>query len=67
MEQILSDIRHIIEEARSHVGRSINHEMTTLSIDVQQPFDIKDPTVLEFLGLKPEASYYETEIEEAIL
>ncbi len=37
----------------------------------KQPFDpsqiIKDPTVLEFLGLKPEASYYETEIEEAII
>jgi predicted nuclease of restriction endonuclease-like (RecB) superfamily len=37
----------------------------------QQPFDpsqiIKDPTVLEFLGLKPEASYYESEIEEAII
>jgi predicted nuclease of restriction endonuclease-like (RecB) superfamily len=37
----------------------------------QQPFDpsqiIKDPTVLEFLGLKPEASYYELEIEEAII
>ena len=37
----------------------------------KQPFDpsqiIKDPTILEFLGLKPEASYYETEIEEAII
>ena len=37
----------------------------------QQPFEpsqiIKDPTVLEFLGLKPEASYYEIEIEEAII
>jgi predicted nuclease of restriction endonuclease-like (RecB) superfamily len=37
----------------------------------QQPFEpsqiIKDPTVLEFLGLKPEASYYESEIEEAII
>ncbi len=37
----------------------------------QQPFDpsqiIKDPTVLEFLGLKPEASYYENDIEDAII
>jgi predicted nuclease of restriction endonuclease-like (RecB) superfamily len=37
----------------------------------QQPYDpnqiIKDPTVLEFLGLKPETTYYETEIEEAII
>lgn len=37
----------------------------------QRPFEpgqiIKDPTVLEFLGLKPEASYYESEIEEAII
>jgi predicted nuclease of restriction endonuclease-like (RecB) superfamily len=37
----------------------------------QQPFEasqiIKDPTVLEFLGLKPQASYYESEIEEAII
>lgn len=37
----------------------------------EQPYDpsqiIKDPTVLEFLGLKPEASYYESEIEEAII
>lgn len=28
---------------------------------------IKDPTVLEFLGLKPEATYYESEIEQAII
>ena len=28
MEQILSDIRHIIEEARSRVARSVNHERT---------------------------------------
>lgn len=28
MEQILSDIRHIIEEARNRVARSINHEKT---------------------------------------
>jgi predicted nuclease of restriction endonuclease-like (RecB) superfamily len=37
----------------------------------QQPFDpsqiIKDPTVLEFLGLKSEATYYESEIEQAII
>jgi predicted nuclease of restriction endonuclease-like (RecB) superfamily len=36
-----------------------------------QPFDpmqiIKDPTVLEFIGLKPEATYYESEIEEALI
>lgn len=36
-----------------------------------QPFEpsqiIKDPTVLEFLGLKPQAAYYEIEIEEAII
>jgi DUF1016 N-terminal domain len=28
MEQILLDIRHIIEEARNRVARSINHEKT---------------------------------------
>lgn len=28
---------------------------------------IKDPTVLEFLGLKPRASYYESDLEEAII
>lgn len=28
---------------------------------------IKDPTVLEFLGLKPQAAYYEKDIEAAIL
>ncbi len=28
---------------------------------------IKDPTVLEFLGLKPEASYYEIDLEGAII
>jgi predicted nuclease of restriction endonuclease-like (RecB) superfamily len=37
----------------------------------QQPFDpsqiIKDPTILEFLGLKPDATYYESEIEQAII
>lgn len=37
----------------------------------KQPFDpmqiLKDPTVLEFTGLKPEASYYESDIENAII
>ena len=37
----------------------------------QQPFNpsqiIKDPIILEFLGLKPEATYYESEIEQAII
>ena len=28
---------------------------------------IKDPTVLEFLGLKPQSSYYEEDIETAII
>lgn len=28
---------------------------------------IKDPMVLEFLGLKPEASYYEKDLEQAII
>jgi predicted nuclease of restriction endonuclease-like (RecB) superfamily len=28
---------------------------------------IKDPTVLEFLGLKPQASYYEEDIEAALI
>lgn len=28
---------------------------------------IKDPTVLEFIGLKPQSSYYEKEIEAAII
>ena len=28
---------------------------------------IKDPTVLEFLGLKPQATYYESDLEEAII
>lgn len=33
-----------------------------------QPQDIiKDPTVLEFLGLKPQAAYYESELEAAII
>lgn len=33
-----------------------------------EPFQIiKDPTVLEFLGLKPQASYFEKELEQAII
>lgn len=87
MEQILFDIRRIIEESRGRVARSINHEMTILNDHLlmsqdkdtilaiargeQQPFDpsqiIKDPTILEFLGLKPEAAYYESDIEQAII
>jgi predicted nuclease of restriction endonuclease-like (RecB) superfamily len=32
------------------------------------PFQIiKDPTVLEFMGLKPQASYYEEDVENAII
>ena len=37
----------------------------------KQPFDakeiIKDPMVLEFLGLKSEASYYEKDLEQSII
>ena len=34
----------------------------------QQPTEIiKDPITLEFLGLKPEASYYEKDIEKALI
>lgn len=33
-----------------------------------EPFQIiKDPTVLEFMGLKPQASYYEEDVENAII
>ena len=28
---------------------------------------IKDPTILEFLGLKPDSAYYESDVEEAII
>ena len=28
---------------------------------------IKDPTILEFLGLKPQAAYYESDLEQAII
>jgi predicted nuclease of restriction endonuclease-like (RecB) superfamily len=77
--QILSDIRLIIEETRNRVARSIIQEMDETSKKVGQNFFearkrpmqasqiLKDPTVLEFLGLKPEASYYESEIEDAII
>lgn len=35
---------------------------------VQAPTDIiKDPMVLEFLGLKPQASYYEKDLEQALI
>lgn len=34
MEQILSDFRHIIEEARNRVARSINHERTVSYWDI---------------------------------
>lgn len=34
----------------------------------QHPKDIiKDPMILEFLGLKPEASYYEKDLEQALI
>ena len=37
-------------------------------VQVSKPHQIiKDPTVLEFLDLKPQASYYENDIEEAII
>lgn len=33
-----------------------------------QPHEIiKDPTILEFLGLKPQATYYESDMEQAII
>jgi predicted nuclease of restriction endonuclease-like (RecB) superfamily len=33
-----------------------------------EPFQIiKDPTILEFMGLKPQASYYEEDVENAII
>jgi len=35
---------------------------------VSEPFQIiKDPTVLEFLGLKPQAAYYEEDFEAALI
>jgi predicted nuclease of restriction endonuclease-like (RecB) superfamily len=60
---------------------SLLFERLTLSNDVQsvltvaraekqpvEPFEIiKDPMVLEFLGLKQDASYYEKDIENAII
>ena len=36
-----------------------------MPMDAQQI--IKDPTILEFLGLKPNASYYESDVEGAII
>lgn len=36
--------------------------------NVSEPFQIiKDPTVLEFLGLKPQAAYYEEDFEAALI
>lgn len=60
---------------------SLLFERLTLSNDIQsvltvaraekqpvEPFEIiKDPMVLEFLGLKQDASYYEKDIENAII
>jgi predicted nuclease of restriction endonuclease-like (RecB) superfamily len=38
------------------------------SSNPSEPFQIiKDPTVLEFLGLKPQASYYEEDLEAALI
>ena len=70
MELILNDIRHIIATTRERVARSINHELT-IAKGEEQPLEasqiIKDPTVLEFLGLKPQSAYYETDVEGAII
>ncbi|MBP6184397.1 MAG: DUF1016 family protein [Saprospiraceae bacterium] len=47
------------------------HSVLAVARDEKQPSDakeiIKDPMILEFLGLKQEASYYEKDLEAAIV
>ena len=49
------DKESVLAVAKGEVGPTKPHEI------------IKDPTVLEFLGLKPQATYYESDLEEAII
>lgn len=48
-----------------------NHDVVEDTIKKEEPFDpkdiIKDPYVLDFAGLKPDSSFYEKDLEQALI
>ncbi|WPU94670.1 PDDEXK nuclease domain-containing protein [Mucilaginibacter sabulilitoris] len=59
---------HLYERLLLSTDKGSLQEAANIDDSPKEPKDIiKDPLILEFLGLKPEASYYEKDLESALI
>lgn len=63
----ITDIKSIILDAREKAIRAMDHHAREEDLPSDADEIIKDPMLLEFLGLKREASYYERDLKSAII
>ena len=60
-----NDVKDVLAVAREEKGNDLRRSTAKIPTDAKEI--IKDPMVLEFLGLKREAAYYEKDLESAII
>lgn len=67
LQGFVNDIKTIINTARTNAVRSVDFCRVQMYWAISPQEIIKDPMVLEFLGLERKASYYEKDLESAII
>ncbi len=67
LQGFVNDIKTIINTARTNAVHSVDFCRVQMYWAISPQEIIKDPMVLEFLGLERKASYYEKDLESAII
>ena len=67
IQTLVSDVKELIEKSRKQAISDIEKAVKEVGINPTKNDILKDPKVLEFLGLEQKSNYYEKDLEQAII
>ena len=67
IQTLVSDVKALIEKSKKQAISDIEKAVREVEINPTKNDILKDPKVLEFLGLKQKSNYYEKDLEQAII
>ena len=67
IQTLVSDVKELIEKSKKQAINDIEKAVREVGIHPTKNNILKDPKVLEFLGLEQKSNYYEKDLEQAII
>ena len=67
IQTLVSDVKALIEKSKKQAINDIEKAVREVGINPTKNDILKDPKVLEFLGLEQKSNYYEKDLEQAII